>query len=176
MRFKDTSLSGAYVIDPEPMGDDRGLFVRVWCAREFADHHLSSNLAQVNLSYTRCKGTLRGMHYQEAPYEEVKVVRCVRGCLHDVIIDLRKDSPTYRMTFAVELTAANGKSLYVPAGVAHGFQTLDDDTEVLYLVSAFHTPGAERGVRHDDPAFSIAWPLAVRSISDKDAGWPDFRD
>lgn len=167
-------MAGAYVIDLQPMADDRGFFARVWCAREFADHHLASDTVQVNLSYTRRRGTLRGMHYQVSPYDEVKLVRCVRGALHDVIIDLRADSPTYRTTFAVDLTAANRSMLYVPPGIAHGFQTLEDDTEVLYMVSAFYTPAAERGVRYDDPAFKIEWPLPISTISGRDSRWPDY--
>lgn len=176
MRFEETPIAGAFLIDLKPIADERGFFARLWCAREFADHHLASDTVQVNLSYSHRKGTLRGMHYQVAPYEEVKLVRCVRGALHDVIIDVRSDSPTYRRTFAVELSAANRRMLYVPAGIAHGFQTLDDDTEALYMVSAFHTPSAERGVRYDDPAFGIEWPLRIAAVSERDRRWPDFPD
>lgn len=176
MVFTETALAGAYVIDLQPLSDQRGFFARAWCAREFADHRLASEFVQVNLSYSRLRGTLRGMHWQAAPYEEVKAVRCVRGALYDVVIDLRKDSKTYRQTFAIELSASNRKMLYVPAGLAHGFQTLDDDTEALYQVSAFYAPGAERGVRYDDPAFSIHWPLPVSAISEKDLRWPDYSD
>lgn len=172
MTFTRAPLAGVFVVGLEPITDHRGFFARAWCAREFADHHLVADVVQINLSYTRYRGTVRGMHYSAAPYAEVKTVRCVRGAVYDVIIDLRRDSPTYRQTFAVELTAANRKMLYVPAGLAHGFQTLEDETEVLYQISSFYAPAAERGIRFDDPAFAIRWPLPVAAISDKDAGWP----
>ena len=174
MVFTQTPLLGAFVIQLQPKLDQRGFFARGWCARQFADHRLVSEIAQFNISYSSRKSTLRGMHYQSAPYEEVKVVGCVRGALHDVIIDLRKDSATYRQTFAVELSAANHKMVYVPSGFAHGFETLEDETEALYLVSTFYTPAAERGVRYDDPAFKIDWPLPVLVISERDARWPPY--
>jgi dTDP-4-dehydrorhamnose 3,5-epimerase len=176
MIFRETPLAGAYVVDIEPRADDRGFFARAWCARELEQQGLSAYVAQVNLSQNQRKGTLRGMHYQVAPHEEVKLVRCIRGALYDVIIDLRSGSPTRGHWFGVELTAANRLMLYVPAGFAHGFQALADDTEALYQVSEFYTPGAERGVRHDDPAFAIRWPLPVTAISDKDASWPDYTE
>lgn len=174
MILNETPLIGAFVVQLQPKLDERGFFARAWCAREFADHRLVSDVAQLNLSYSSRKATLRGMHYQVAPYEEVKVVGCVRGTLYDVIIDLRPDSATYKGTFGLELSAANRKMLYVPAGFAHGFETLEDDTEVLYLISSFYTPTAERGIRYDDPAFGIEWPLPVAVLSEKDAAWPRY--
>jgi len=170
-----TALHGAYVIDLEKREDSRGFFARAWCRREFEQHHLVPDLMQANLSYNTMKGTLRGMHYQAAPYGEVKLVRCTRGRLYDVIVDLRPESSTYGRWLGVELTADNRLMLYVPAGFAHGYETLEDNTEALYLVSEYYTPGAERGVRYDDPAFEIVWPLPVTSVSEKDQQWPNFR-
>jgi len=170
-----TALHGAYVIDLEKREDSRGFFARAWCRREFEQHHLVPDLMQANLSYNTIKGTLRGMHYQAAPYGEVKLVRCTRGRLYDVIVDLRPESFTYGRWLGVELTADNRLMLYVPAGFAHGYETLEDNTEALYLVSEYYTPGAERGVRYDDPAFEIVWPLPVTSVSEKDQQWPNFR-
>jgi dTDP-4-dehydrorhamnose 3,5-epimerase len=173
--FKETELNGAYVIDLQRSEDERGFFARAWCAREFKDAGLESELAQANLSYNKSKGTLRGMHLQHPPHEEVKLVRCIRGALYDVIIDLREGSPTYGRWIGVDLTDENRRMLYVPRGFAHGFQTLRDDTEVLYLVSEFYAPGAESGLRWNDPAFQIDWPLGTPTvISEKDASWPDF--
>jgi dTDP-4-dehydrorhamnose 3,5-epimerase len=172
MIFHETKLKGAYIIDPEKREDERGFFARSWCQREFEQHGLVSEAVQANISFNRKKGTLRGMHYQAAPHEETKLVRCTRGAIYDVIIDVREDSPTYRDWIGVELTAGNYRMLYVPKGFAHGFQTLADDAEVVYQVTQFYTPGAERGIRWDDPAIRIDWPLAVQSISDKDANWP----
>ena len=170
-----TALHGAYVIDLEKREDSRGFFARAWCRREFEQHHLVPDLMQANLSYNTIKGTLRGMHYQAAPYGEVKLVRCTRGRLYDVIVDLRPESSTYGRWLGIELTADNRLMLYVPAGFAHGYETLEDNTEALYLVSEYYTPGAERGVRYDDPAFEIVWPLPVTSVSEKDQQWPNFR-
>jgi len=176
MLFTETDLQGAFVIDLEKVDDERGYFARAWCAREFGEHGLSTRIAQGNLSFNKHKATLRGMHYQVEPYAEVKLVRCVRGALLDVIIDLRPDAPTYKQWIGVELSAANGRMLYVPEGFAHGFQTLEDDTEAFYLVSEFYTPDAERGVRWDDPEFGIKWPHTNGlTISDKDASWPTFK-
>jgi dTDP-4-dehydrorhamnose 3,5-epimerase len=158
----------------EPREDNRGFFARVWADDEFAAHGLVSRVVQMNLSYNRVAGTLRGMHFQHAPYAETKLVRCIRGAIYDVIIDLRPDSPTYKRWIGVKLTAANRLALYVPEGFAHGFQTLEDDTEVFYQVSQYYTPSAEGGVRYDDPAFGIEWPLPVTEISEKDKRWPLF--
>ena len=174
MIFKETKLKDAYLIEIEKLEDRRGFFARAWCQREFEAHGLVSRIVQANISYNRKKGTLRGLHYQVAPYAETKLVRCTRGAIYDVIIDLRPDSPTYMQWLGVELTAENYKMLYVPEGFAHGFQTLADETEVTYQVSQFYTPGAEGGVRYNDPAFGIEWPLAVQVISDKDQNWPDY--
>ncbi|HWO41827.1 MAG TPA: dTDP-4-dehydrorhamnose 3,5-epimerase [Candidatus Eisenbacteria bacterium] len=174
MIFTETKLPGAYTIDPEKHADDRGFFARTWCKREFEARGLNDRLVQCNVSFSRRRGTIRGMHYQVAPYAEVKILRCTRGAIYDVIIDLRPDSRTYRRWIGVELSAANHRMIYVPEGFAHGFQTLEDDAEVIYQVSQFYTPGAERGVRYNDPAFGIQWPLEVTSLSEKDRTWPDF--
>jgi dTDP-4-dehydrorhamnose 3,5-epimerase len=172
MEFIKTSLADAMLIDIRKLADDRGYFARTFCAEEFGKAGLETRFPQSNHSHNVHAGTLRGMHFQRAPHGEVKVVRCVRGALHDVIIDLRPESPTWRRWEGFDLTAENGRMLYVPAGFAHGFQTLQDDTDASYLVSHPYTPGAEGGVRFDDPAFGIAWPLPVGTISEKDAAWP----
>lgn len=174
MIFKETSLKGAYVIEPEKLQDERGFFARAWCRREFENHGLTARIAQVNVSYNIKRGTLRGMHYQAAPYEETKLVRCTKGAIYDVIVDLREGSPTYLQWIGVELAANDHRMLYVPENFAHGFQTLDDDTEVSYQVSQFYTPGSEKGIRWNDPAVGIEWPLAPTAMSTKDQGWPDF--
>ena len=175
MIFSETELPGAYTIDVDPRRDERGFFARAWCAEEFSQHDLVTRVAQANVSYNVRRGTLRGMHYQLPPHAEVKIVRCTRGAIYDVIVDLRPASPTYRRWIGVELTADNRRMLYVPEGFAHGFQTLEDDTEAFYQVSEFYAPGAERGLRWDDPAFGIEWPLPESPIlSDKDRAWPDF--
>lgn len=173
MRFMETTLTDARLIELDKRGDARGFFARVFCEAEFAAAGLETRFVQANHSRSAQRGTLRGMHFQRAPHRETKVVRVVRGALLDVIIDLRADSPSYGRWEAFELTAENGRMLYVPAGFAHGFQTLADDTEVTYQVSAAYAPDAEGGVRWDDPAFGIDWPLPVSVISDKDAAWPD---
>lgn len=176
MIFTPTRLPGAYLIDLEKHVDERGFFARAWCQREFAAHGLTARVVQCNLSYNPRKGTLRGMHYQVAPHAEAKLVRCIRGAIYDVIIDLRPDSPTYMQWLGVELTADNRRLLFVPEGFAHGFQTLADDTEVFYQVSAFYHPEAERGVRWNDPLFGIVWPeVEQRLISPKDQSWPDYQ-
>ena len=172
MRFTELDIPGAYVIDLDPHTDPRGFFARTFCAREFAEHGLVMTIAQVNLSYNHRGGTLRGMHYQNEPAPEAKLVRCVAGAIFDVIVDMRRNSPTYLRHAAVELSAANRRQLYIPELCAAGYQTLADDTEVAYQVSEFYTPETERGVRHDDPALGIAWPLPVSEISPKDAVWP----
>ena len=172
MQFTKTSLADAMVIDLKKLGDERGFFARTFCAAEFAKAGLVTEFVQANHSHNVAAGTLRGMHFQRAPHGEVKLVRCVQGAIHDVIIDLRPESPTYRRWEGFDLDAETGRMLYVPAGFAHGFQTLRDDTHVTYQVSHPYTPAAEGGVRWDDPAFGIAWPLPVSVISPKDAAWP----
>jgi dTDP-4-dehydrorhamnose 3,5-epimerase len=175
MIFTNTKLVDAYIIELEKRYDDRGFFSRSWCQKEFADHGLNPSLVQVNISYNKKCGTLRGMHYQLKPFQESKLVRCVRGAIYDVIIDLRQSSSTYQQWLGVQLTADNYKMLYVPEGFAHGFQTLEDNTEVTYQVSEFYAPQFEGGVRYDDPAFGIFWPVDVQVISDKDRNWPDYK-
>lgn len=175
MRFTDTALKGAYVIEIEKREDHRGFFARVWCKKEFEAHGLNTDLTQVNIGYSKKRGTLRGMHFQTNPYEECKLVRCTMGAVIDVIIDLRSESPTYKKWMAVELSAENRTMLYVPEGFAHGYQTLVDNTEVVYHTSQFYTPEHATGVRYDDPAFGIVWPLPVEAISDADKNWPLYR-
>ena len=175
MIFTETKLKGAFLIEVQKFEDDRGFFGRTFCQKEFQKYGLNPNVSQANVSYNKKKGTLRGMHYQAAPYEEIKLVRCTRGAICDVIIDMRPESPTFRQWTYAELRADNYLMLYVPEGFAHGFQTLEDDTEVIYQVSQFYTPGSERGIRYDDPVFKIAWPLAVQVISEKDRNWPDYK-
>jgi dTDP-4-dehydrorhamnose 3,5-epimerase len=170
--FTETALKGAYFIDLELKHDSRGFFARTFCAREFEEHGLQSAVAQCNLSYNTEKGTLRGMHYLAPPAQEIKLVRVIRGAIHDVIVDVRPGSPTYLQHISVELSADNRRALYIPSLFAHGFQTLTDDTEILYQMSDFYTPGYERGLRHDDPALAIGWPLAISQISEKDTAWP----
>ncbi len=174
MKFVETSLKDAYVIELERRGDERGFFARAWCVREFAERGLATRFVQGNLSFNRRKGTLRGLHYQVPPHGEVKLVRCPRGAIYDVIVDLRPDSPTFMKWTGVELAEGDGRLLYVPEEFAHGFQTLQDDTEVSYEVSEFYAPDFERGVRYNDPAFGVDWPLVVTVISAKDRAWPDF--
>lgn len=172
MRFTETSLAGAFIIDVETRVDDRGFFARTFCQHEFSDRGLAVEVAQCNLSFSPRRGTLRGMHYQLPPAAEAKLVRCTRGALYDVIVDLRPESPTYLRHVGVELTADNHRALYVPELFAHGFETLVDDTEAAYQVSAFYTPGQEQGLRYDDPGLAIAWPVPVTAVSDKDRSWP----
>lgn len=174
MIFTPTELQGALLLDIEPRADARGFFARSWCRREFEAHGLSATIAQSNIAVSPRKGTLRGLHYQEAPDAEVKLVRCTRGAVYDVIVDLRPESPTYKRWLGMELSADNHRMLYVPEGFAHGYQTLSDDCELWYQTSQFYAPAAARGVRYDDPAFDIRWPLAVTVISDADHGWPLF--
>jgi dTDP-4-dehydrorhamnose 3,5-epimerase len=172
MKFSKTSLNDAVLIALEKRGDERGFFARTFCTREFAEAGLETVFVQANHSHNAHKGTLRGMHYQKPPHGEVKLVRCVKGAIHDVIIDLREGSPTQGKWEGFDLDAREGRMLYVPAGFAHGFQTLEDDTDVVYQVSHPYTPEAEAGLRWDDPAYGIAWPLPVGTISPKDAAWP----
>lgn len=176
MIFTKSKLLGAFIVDLESSNDDRGFFARAWCAKEFNKNGLADKLCQCNLSYNKKKGTLRGMHYQIAPYQEDKMVRCIRGAIYDLIIDLRKNSPTYKQWLGVELTAENHRMLYVPKGFAHGFITLEDDTEVFYQVSEFYTPNSERGIRYNDPAFNIILPTEIKIISDKDKNHEDWQE
>ena len=175
MIFTETELPGAYLIDLERREDERGFFARSWCAEEFAAHSLSTRLVQANISFNHRQGTLRGMHFQVEPHAEVKVVRCTRGAIFDVIIDLRPDSETFKRWVGVELDAEGRRALYVPEGFAHGYQTLAPDTETHYQVSEYYAPQAEGGVRWNDPAFGIEWPDPANAfLSDKDRDWPDF--
>jgi dTDP-4-dehydrorhamnose 3,5-epimerase len=172
MIFKEMKVGGAFVLEVEKVEDERGFFARSWCQKEFQLHSLVPHLVQANISFNKQKGTLRGMHYQAPPYGEAKVVRCTRGVIFDVIIDLRPESPTFKQWTAVELTADNYKMLYVPENCAHGYITLEDSTEVTYLVSQFYHRERERGVRYDDPAFGVRWPIKVQVISEKDKSLP----
>lgn len=175
MRFIETGLPGAWLVEPEPARDQRGLFARTFCVREFASRGLVTGFVQHSISHSLAAGTLRGMHFQKEPHAETKLVRCLRGAIWDVVVDLRPGSAAFGQWRGFELTAGNRRQLYVPAGFAHGFQTLCDDTEVGYLISAFHAPSAAGGVRHDDPALGIRWPLPVSVLSEKDRGWPPLR-
>ncbi len=174
MIFTETALPGAWIVDLERLEDARGFFARSWCERDFQERGLNPRLVQCNVSFNKCRGTLRGMHYQAVPHREAKLIRCTRGAIHDVIIDLRPDSPAFRRHEAVVLDADSRRMLYVPEGVAHGFQTLEDETEVFYQMSEFYAPDHARGVRWDDPVFGIRWPDAERTISDHDRSYPDF--
>jgi dTDP-4-dehydrorhamnose 3,5-epimerase len=174
MRFVPTSLQGAFTIAVEPREDERGFFARAWCQREMAAHDLNPRVVQCNLSFNHTRGTIRGLHYQVVPYQEAKLVRCIRGSIFDVIIDLRPESATYRKWLGVELSAENRQMLFVPEGFAHGYQTLQNDTEILYQVSEFYSPGSEAGIRWNDPAFAIDWPVEVTMISDKDLNYLNF--
>ncbi len=175
MIFTETELPGAYLIELERREDQRGYFARIWCEREFAAHGLATHYVQSNLGHSPRRGTLRGLHLQVEPYAEVKVVRCTRGALYDVLVDLRPGSPTYGRWIGVTLSAANGHALYVPQGVAHGYQTLVEETDLVYQTSAFYMAEAVRGIRYNDPAFTIDWPLPVSVMSEADAGWPDYQ-
>jgi dTDP-4-dehydrorhamnose 3,5-epimerase len=172
--FTALELNGAFVIDQERRADHRGFFARTWCADEFARHGLDNTVVQVNTGFSPAAGTLRGMHLQTGAHAEVKVARCTRGAVFDVIVDLRHDSPTFCKSYAAELTADNGRMLYVPKGFAHGYQTLVADSELLYSTSAVFAPGSACGVRYDDPRFDIHWPLPVSEISAQDRTWLDF--
>jgi dTDP-4-dehydrorhamnose 3,5-epimerase len=172
--FAGTALDGAFVIELEQQTDDRGFFARSFCEREFAQHGPAFRALQQSISYNHHKGTLRGLHYQRPPHPEAKIVRCTRGAIFDVIVDLRAGSPTRGRWLGVELTAQNRRSLYIPAGFAHGFQTLYDESEVLYLMDAFYEASASAGVRYDDARLGIAWPLPPSRISDRDRALPGF--
>ena len=172
MLFTETKLAGAFLIDPDRREDDRGFFARAFCQQEFAERGLNTCIAQANVAFNRRRGTLRGMHFQFPPAAETKLVRCTRGAIVDVIVDLRPESPTYLEHLAVELTEDNGRALYVPERFAHGYQVLEDGTETSYQVGEFYTPALEGGLRYDDPRLGLEWPLAVSEISDKDRAWP----
>jgi dTDP-4-dehydrorhamnose 3,5-epimerase len=174
MIFRETPLPGAWVLEPERIADERGFFARTWCRRDFEARGLDPSIAQCSVSFNRRRGTLRGLHFQVEPHAEVKLVRVTRGAVWDVIVDLRPGSPTFRQHFAVVLSAEAGHQLYIPKGMAHGFQTLEDATEVAYQISAFYAPEAARGYRWDDPAFAIPWPEPVTIISEKDRNLPLF--
>ncbi len=174
MIFRETKLKGAFLIEAEKRADDRGFFARSFCREEFEAHGLNPNVAQCNISFNRRKGTLRGMHFQVAPYEEAKLVRCTMGSLYDVCIDLRPKSATFKQHFGVVLSARERNMIYVPEGFAHGLQTLEDDTEVFYQMSQVYAPESARGVRWNDPAFGIEWPPAERVMTKKDRTYPDF--
>ncbi len=175
MNFVPTSLAGAFIVDPEPQSDKRGFFARTWCQREFEQHGLNPRMVQCSISHNLRKGTWRGMHYQVAPHEEAKLVRCTMGSVFDVIVDLRPDSPTFKQHLTVTLSAENRKMLYIPESFAHGFLTLEDNTEVFYQMSEFHAPESARGFRWNDPYFGIRLPLEVAVISERDRDYPDFR-
>jgi dTDP-4-dehydrorhamnose 3,5-epimerase len=174
MTFQQTKLNGAFEIHLEPKADERGFFARTWCQREFEAHGLDPRLVQCSVSFNGRKGTLRGMHYQAPPNAEAKLVRCARGAIYDVVLDLRPESCSYKKWIAVVLTAEKRNMVYVPKGCAHGFLTLADDSEVFYQMSEFYSPEAGRGVRWNDPAFQIAWPDAVQVISERDRTYPNF--
>jgi dTDP-4-dehydrorhamnose 3,5-epimerase len=176
VRFLPTNLEGATLLEIEPLHDQRGFFARAFCEREFAQHGLETHFVQHSISHTSARASIRGLHFQKGPASEVKLVSCQRGAIMDVIVDLRQNSPTYRQWQGFELTADTHNSLYIPKGFAHGFQTLTDNVEVHYLISAFYVPEAAAGYRYDDPAFSITWPLPVSIVSEKDLSWPDFAD
>ncbi len=175
MIFTETKLKGAFIIEINKLSDDRGFFGRSWCKREMEEHGLNGNVVQANTSFSKKKGTIRGFHYQKPPYEETKMIRCTKGAIYDVIIDLREDSPTYMQWIGVELTEDNYKMLYVPENFAHAFITLTDNSEVYYLVTSYYTPNSEAGIRFDDPAFNVKWPVPVEVVSEKDKSFPDFK-
>jgi dTDP-4-dehydrorhamnose 3,5-epimerase len=173
MHFKETVVSGAFAVEPDPIEDERGFFARTWCQQEFRVQGLNPRIAQCSISFNRHRGTLRGLHYQVTPYQEAKLVRCSAGAIYDVVLDLRPGSPTFGAHDGLVLTARNRLMLYIPEGCAHGFLTLEDDTEVAYQISEFYAPDAGRGVRWDDPAFGIRWPEEVRVIAERDRTYPD---
>jgi dTDP-4-dehydrorhamnose 3,5-epimerase len=172
MKFRPCDVAGAWVVDPAPHQDARGRFMRAWCQQEFDDQGIEFTPLQANMGFSVAAGTIRGLHYQVSPALEAKLVRCTRGSVFDVVVDMRPHSPTFRVWYGVELSADNGRMLYVPEGCAHGCQSLVDDTEILYMASAFHAPKEVRGVRFDDPAFGIRWPLPATNLSDQDRSWP----
>ena len=172
MIFTPISIAGAYLVDLEPRVDARGSFARAFCQREFEAQGITFNVAQCNLARTLQAGVVRGLHYQEPPHDERKLVRCVAGAVYDVLVDMRPASPTYRAVFCTRLDAVNRQALFVPAGVAHGYQALEDNTEFLYMTDAFYVPGVEKGVRYSDPAIAVAWPLPPRDVAERDQQWP----
>jgi dTDP-4-dehydrorhamnose 3,5-epimerase len=174
MIFRETPLAGAWLLEPERFEDERGFFARTWDRRAFAERGLDPRIEQCSVSYNHRRGTVRGMHFQIAPRAEIKLVRVTRGAVHDVIVDLRPGSPTYTRSFAVTLSAENGHQLYIPEGMAHGLQTLADETEIFYQISEIYSPEHARGYRWDDPAFDVVWPEPVTVISERDRSWPDF--
>lgn len=176
MIFHETRLQGIRLLELEPRTDERGFFARTWCREEFAAASLDPNLVQQSLSYTRLRGTVRGLHFQRPPHEETKLVRCVRGAIFDVVVDIRPDSPTYLRWLGFDLSAKNHLAVYIPGGFAHGFQALEDETDVLYNISAPHAAEAAAGLRFDDARLSVAWPLPVTVISERDRGWPRIPD
>jgi dTDP-4-dehydrorhamnose 3,5-epimerase len=172
MQFNETGITGAWVIDPAFHEDDRGRFFRAWCSREFEESGISFMPVQANMGFSLRKGTVRGMHFQAEPAPEAKLVRCTKGSIFDVLVDLRPNSPSYCKWFGVELNAENGRMLYVPENCAHGYQTLEDRTEMYYMASQYYVPNAVRGARFDDPSFLIQWPLSVTCVSEQDRSWP----
>jgi dTDP-4-dehydrorhamnose 3,5-epimerase len=176
MEFDETSLKGAFIVRVKKIEDDRGYFGRAWCCDEFLDHGLNPRMVQLNVGFSRLRGTVRGMHYQLRPHAEAKFIRCTRGAIFDVVIDLREDSPTFGQWHGEELTAENGMMIYAPEGFAHGYQTLLDDSEMYYFTSAAYAPKAAHGIRFDDPIVAIRWPLPVSLISEQDRNWPGLRD
>ena len=174
MIFTETALKGAFIIEPEIIEDERGFFARTWTDKEFGGHGLNPRVAQVSISFNKVRGTIRGMHYQIPPHAEAKLVRCTAGAVYDIIVDLREDSPSRYRWFAVELTARNRSMIYIPEGFAHGYQTLEDSTEVLYQISEYYHPESARGFRFDDPVFGVKWPLPVSVISERDRSYANF--
>ena len=176
MRFTETAVVGAFVIDVDVINDHRGFFGRIWCQRDFMARGLKAEIAQINVGFGKTNGTLRGLHYQVAPHEEVKVARCTQGSLYDVVLDLRPESPTYKLWAGVNLTADNHRMLYIPEGCAHGYLTLEENTELSYSTSALYNPDSATGVRYDDPMFGIRWPGEAEVISDRDLSWPLYEE
>jgi len=174
VRFHETSLEGAWLIEPEPVRDERGFFARTFCVAEFAERGLETGFVQHSMSHSRQVHTIRGMHFQDPPHQEVKLVHCIAGAIYDVVVDLRPRSPTYLQWTGFELTSSNHHQLYIPAGFAHGLQTLTDDATVVYLISQFYAPEAANGLRFDDPALGIRWPAPPSVLSDRDRRWPRF--
>lgn len=174
MNFAKTHIAGSWIIDPNPHVDNRGRFMRAWCAREFSEHGINFLPVQANMGFSLRKGTIRGMHFQKTQAPEAKLIRCTNGVVYDVVLDLRPESPSFGKWYGVELSAENGRMLYVPEYCAHGYQTLVDNTEIYYMTSGFYTPDAVSGARFDDPAFGIQWPIAAKAISEQDRNWPLF--
>ena len=172
MIFREATLPGAYVLEPERMDDHRGFFARVWCKRELQEHGLKGELVQSNVGFSYRRGTLRGLHFQKSPHAEVKIVRCTRGAIFDVIVDIRPESPSYKRWFGVELNEGNGRMIYVPESFAQGYMTLADNTEINYHTSEFYNAEAAFGIRYDDPALCIQWPLVATVVSEQDRNWP----